>query len=80
MYSVDPRRREHCLPKKILTVRRNIRRRVRFARSPMACGHVRILRCQWTTYRTLLKSKNCVLDVSVTDTEEKYVSGAGSAG
>ena len=46
----------------------------------MACGHVRILRCQWMTVGTLLKSKNCVLDVSVTDTEEKYVSGAGSAG
>ena len=46
----------------------------------MACGHVRILRCQWTTGGTLLKSKNCVLDASVTDTEEKHVSGAGSAG
>ena len=68
----------NCLPKKILTLRRNHRRSVRFARSPMACGRVRILRiCQWTTGGTLLKSKNCVLDASV---REKHVLGARSAG
>ena len=47
----------------------------------MACGRVRILRrCQWTTGGTLLKSKTCVLDASVTDTGEKHVSGAWFAG
>ena len=29
---------------------------------------------------TLLKSRNCVLDVSVTATEEKHASGVGSVG
>ena len=47
----------------------------------MPCEHVRISRTrQWMTGGTLLKSKNCVLDAPVTDTEEKHVLGAGSAG